>query len=269
MMIQMDLLNLGCGSRFHPDWENVDFVATAPGVRVLDLRERTPYADQSFDVVYHSHVLEHFPKAQGLEFLRECHRLLKPDGIIRVVVPDLERIAELYLQELRKAASGTVLDGATYDWMTLELYDQTVREKSSGEMADFLKNADPSTLEFVRSRLGLEVDRIRGVSASSAPPQTKSHGLSNFRRRLLRLIAGRDGIRAYDAGRFRLSGEIHFWMYDRFSLARALNAAGFHDPRSVGAAESAIPSWTAFHLDAEPDGRICKPDSLFMEATRV
>jgi len=26
-------LNLGCGARFHPDWENVDFTATAPGVR--------------------------------------------------------------------------------------------------------------------------------------------------------------------------------------------------------------------------------------------
>ena len=70
------------------------------------------------------------------------------------------------------------------------------------------------------------------------------------------------------AGRFRRGGEVHLWMYDRHSLARALRRAGFRDPRVVGAAESRIHGWADYHLDTEPDGTTYKPDSLFMEAVK-
>jgi hypothetical protein len=68
--------------------------------------------------------------------------------------------------------------------------------------------------------------------------------------------------------RERSGGEVHLWMYDRHSLARALRGAGFRDPRVVGAAESRIPGWAGFHLDTEPDGSVYKPDSLYMEASK-
>jgi hypothetical protein len=58
-------------------------------------------------------------------------------------------------------------------------------------------------------------------------------------------------------------------MYDRFSLARAMAEAGFSSPRIVGPAESFIEGWNDFHLDTEPDGRVYKPDSLYMEASRA
>ena len=67
---------------------------------------------------------------------------------------------------------------------------------------------------------------------------------------------------------FRRSGELHKWMYDRYSLGKALSTAGFTDIKQCGAAESRIAEWANFHLDTEPDGRTYKPDSLFMEATR-
>ena len=86
-------------------------------------------------------------------------------------------------------------------------------------------------------------------------------------RKLIRLFLGRDRIRAQDIGVFRLSGEVHRCMYDRYSLARALDEAGFLSPRIVGPAESAIDGWANFHLDTEPDGQVYKPDSLFMEAS--
>lgn len=260
-------LNLGCGARFHPDWENVDFVAYDTSVRVFDLRQKTPYPDASFDVVYHSHLLEHFSKADGLVFLRECFRLLKPGGTIRVAVPDLERIAELYLQELRKLLAADQNDRTAYDWLTLELYDQTVRQSSGGEMMDFVAKASPKELEYIAQRMGGELERMRR-GGKEPKSRAGSAGMSNFRRKLLRLIAGREGVLAYDIGRFRLSGEVHLWMYDRFSLARALSSAGFAQPRRMGASESSIPGWADFHLDTEPDGRPYKPDSLYMEASR-
>jgi predicted SAM-dependent methyltransferase len=53
--------------------------------------------------VYYSHLLEHFPKHEAQGFTQECYRVLKPRGIIRVAVPDLERIARMYLQALERA----------------------------------------------------------------------------------------------------------------------------------------------------------------------
>ncbi|ETR69785.1 MAG: hypothetical protein OMM_09304 [Candidatus Magnetoglobus multicellularis str. Araruama] len=62
-----------------------------------------PYADYSVDVVYHSHVLEHMPRQFAPVFIQECFRVLKIGGIIRVAVPDLERIVREYLKNLEQA----------------------------------------------------------------------------------------------------------------------------------------------------------------------
>ena len=55
-------------------------------------------------------------------------------------------------------------------------------------------------------------------------------------------------------------------MYDRVSLRELLTQAGFVHFRCVGPMQSAIPNWNDYHLDTTPDGAICKPDSLFVEA---
>jgi hypothetical protein len=57
-------------------------------------------------------------------------------------------------------------------------------------------------------------------------------------------------------------------MYDRYSLARALESAGFQDPRIMGPTESQIPGWTEYHLDTEADGTVYKPDSFYVEARK-
>jgi SAM-dependent methyltransferase len=227
-----------------------------------------PFPDVVSEVVYLSHVLEHFPKSSAPAFLRECYRVLKPGGVLRVVVPDLERIARPCLAALREALSGNGEWRSHYDWAVLEMYDQTVRESSGGEMASFVHKAPPMLLPFLRKRLGGEFGGILRLPQSSAAASSSAPIGSRIRRTPLRLLIGRDGVSAYDRGRFRSSGEVHQWMYDRYSLAKLLDAAGFDSPRSVGPAESAIPGWAALNLDTETDGLVYKPDSLFMEATR-
>ena len=269
----MKCLNLGCGGRFHPDWENVDFAPKSQSVRAHDLRKGIPYSDETFDVVYHSHVLEHFSKADGLRFLERCRQVLRPGGTLRVVVPDLERIVQLYLNSLEKCVAGDQQAAAQYDWAMIEMYDQTVREHSGGEMLAYVQNANESQLAFAKERLGGELERMLAAKdAAAIPARDRERGVrrlaENVRRKALRLLAGRDGIHAYDQGRFHRSGELHKWMYDRYSLANALMAAGFTDTKQCEAAESRIPQWPGFHLDTEPDGHTYKPDSLFMEATR-
>src|SRR5437773_9968167 len=113
-------LNLACGIYMHRDWNNVDFnpytwMVHYPRLAALlkelcilsakryarlqqtdaaiirwDVRKGIPFPDQAFDVAYHSHFLEHLPKKDASAFLKECYRVLKAGGILRVVVPDLK-----------------------------------------------------------------------------------------------------------------------------------------------------------------------------------
>jgi len=43
-------------------------------------------------------MLEHFDNDLALRFLRECYRILKVGGVVRIVVPDLDRIVHEYVQ---------------------------------------------------------------------------------------------------------------------------------------------------------------------------
>ena len=99
--------NLGCGSQICPDWINIDLVRTGPGVVAHDLSTGIPLPDASCEVVYHSHVLEHLRRPDARFFMRECFRVLKPGGILRVAVPDLEQICRQYLLALDRERLAT------------------------------------------------------------------------------------------------------------------------------------------------------------------
>lgn len=176
----MKYLNLGCGSRFHPDWVNIDGKSSDPSVIEHDLRKGIPYPDNGVQVVYHSHVLEHFQKDDAVRFLKECHRALAPGGVIRIAVPDLERIAKHYLEALEKSLNGEREWMHHHEWMMLELYDQTVREKSGGAMTDYLRKDPLPNEAFIRGRMGGEVARILDAlrGKSSGAPMNPRPGLS-------------------------------------------------------------------------------------------
>jgi predicted SAM-dependent methyltransferase len=286
-LVVKSYLNLGCGSRHHPDWINIDIAPQDPGVIQYDLSRGIPLADATCDVVYHTAVLEHIRRADAAAFLRECNRVLKPGGIIRVGVPDLEKICQIYLSKMQAALNGDETAAHDYDWMILELYDQTVRERSGGGMTDYLQKEPLPNETFIYERIGeegrllvkalrSENDRVRTSSHTSA---VKTGILRILWRRVLNLpdamklrllwrLLGSDGMRALKIGRFRLAGEVHQWMYDRYSLACLLLATGFCDPIKQSATISRIPNWTSFHLDTLADGSVIKPDLLFMEAIK-
>src|ERR1700721_1764144 len=162
----MKYLNLGCGDRFHADWDNVDLHPTAPGVLAWNLRERTPYADETFDAVYHSHVLEHFPRQSGFRLLKECHRVLKPGGVVRVGVPALERIVRLYVEALEKASSGEPGWDRKHEWMVMEMFDQCVREYSGGSFGEYLVRGPLPSREFILEMWGTYgADLLKGFEA--------------------------------------------------------------------------------------------------------
>jgi SAM-dependent methyltransferase len=276
----MKYLNLGCGARYHPDFVNIDVAASSPHVLAHDIIQGIPFPEGTFDLVYHSHLLEHINKEKALEFLKECHRVLKVQGIIRVVVPDLEQIARMYLAVLDQVLQNKIEYEANYDWMMLELYDQTVRARPGGAMLQYLKQDPLPNESFVYQRAGGEARRIiHALRVPSSKGNGRSPATGNrfdsmssiarrLRERSLKLLLNDADYKALADGRFRACGEIHQWMYDRYSLARVLKQAGFQHPRAMNANESQIPRWTEYQLDTESDGTICKPDSLFMEAVK-
>jgi SAM-dependent methyltransferase len=275
-------LNLGCGSRYHPDWINIDITPLGPEVIQHDLSRGIPLPNMSCDVVYHSAVLEHLRPSDAAVFLIECYRVLKPGGIVRVGVPDLEKICQLYLSKLAAVLNGDEAAAYDYDWIMLELYDQTARESSGGGMLDYLRQNPLPNETFIYERIGEE-----GRQLVKALRRRESHGRRSLRvylqmlRRKLRALPGAvkrrivlwplgsDDMRALEIGRFRLAGQVHQWMYDRYSLARLLRLTGFQDLQVQDASTSRIPNWTSFLLDTLPDGQVIKPDLFFMEAIKT
>lgn len=117
-------LNLGCGPVQPAGWVNVDgsnraWLAARLGVidRLLvflrlisptEFSSRTCYAnlegrftwpDNTVEAIYMGEILEHFTREAGLKVLSECHRVLRPGGILRIPVPDNARFWSNYVAE--------------------------------------------------------------------------------------------------------------------------------------------------------------------------
>ncbi len=274
----MRLLNVGCGPTYHPAWVNMDAEPAAREVIRYDARRPLPFEDGCFDACYSSHLLEHLSQEEALSFLRGARRVLKPGGVLRVVVPDLERVVAGYMKELElvlHAPPGT--GSAVYDWSVVELLDQMVRDKSGGRMGEFLKECPPSMRGTVTSRIGLEAEGFwaqeRNRRSGLCRLIMSSPGFLVDKCRLVLLtalgwlIGGKRGVAAVRQGWFRTSGEVHRWMYDRYSLARLLEEAGFRDVALCDARASRIDGFACYQLDVTA-GAVRKPDSLFMEGVR-
>jgi len=249
------LLNIGCGEHYHNDWVNLDFTGHSYSVLVHDVAYGLPFPDACFDGVYHSHVLEHLPRDDAPAFLRECYRVLKPGGTLRVVVPDLETIARTYVRLLSAAANGDARAADEYEWIAVELLDQMVRHQTGGVMRRMLSRRSSLPESFVIERVG-----ENALLSTAAVDDAGPWWAPGYR-------PGRH-LAAHDVGCFRLAGEVHQWMYDRYSLAKLLDGAGFENIRVREASSSGLEAFARYGLDVGCDGRPRKPDSLFMEGVK-
>lgn len=124
--MQKEIINVGCGMNILPGAINID---NSPSVRIakhkllrklirpfmnksqseyLDFAIRNniiqgdakslPCMDNSIDVIYTSHMIEHLDLPTMNTFVSECHRCLKPGGILRIVTPDLDILFDHYLK---------------------------------------------------------------------------------------------------------------------------------------------------------------------------
>ena len=99
-------LNIGCGGKFFKEWNNLELYG-GEDVVIHDIRRPLPYPDNSFDAVYHSHVLEHLNPEEAKSLLQEVRRVLKANGICRIVVPDLRENLPRILALAHRVLGGT------------------------------------------------------------------------------------------------------------------------------------------------------------------
>jgi hypothetical protein len=148
-------------------------------------------------------------------------------------------------------------------------------------MTRFMKKNELDNASFIIGRIGIEAENwLRPGSSSVAECFTKPGLLATVKRMLcsfLRANTLRGSLEKMRLGkefelletaRFRSRGEVHKWMYDRFSLRRIFEEAGFYDVQQQTAFSSYKQSWSSFCLDTTADGKILKPDSLFMEGRK-
>jgi SAM-dependent methyltransferase len=156
------MLNLACGAKTSWAWNNLDFSTYAllahhrtlasllkrlgvlsstrykrllgvdPGIIRHDLRKGIPFDSNTFDVVYHSHFLEHLDRGAAHLILRECYRVLKPGGILRVVVPDLHILIQNYNASFSALENGGEVALDRHLGSVEAIFDQMVRESPRG-----------------------------------------------------------------------------------------------------------------------------------------
>jgi predicted SAM-dependent methyltransferase len=155
------ILNLGCGVRTSPSCVNIDwsnylrvkksriasllaplilrgsptrlerFRGLDDSVVVHDLRRGIPFEDASVDAVYHSHFLEHLDRPMAQQFVKEIHRVLRPGGIHRIVVPDMEWLCRRYLDHLARCVDEQT-GYAEHDEYLVEMIQQMVQREGAG-----------------------------------------------------------------------------------------------------------------------------------------
>jgi predicted SAM-dependent methyltransferase len=102
-------IHLGCGRNYLKGWLNVDLDSPVADSRA-DLRNPLPFADESVDFIFNEHFLEHITREEGIVFLKECRRVLKPGGVFRVSTPDLKWLVFQY-------GSGRIDEWSDVDWL--------------------------------------------------------------------------------------------------------------------------------------------------------
>lgn len=90
-------LDVGCGDNTHEAFVNLDYIWN-PGIDVCwdIVKKPFPFPDNRFEGIYTEHCLEHIPLDACQRNLQEFHRMLKPGGRVRIIVPDGELLFNIY-----------------------------------------------------------------------------------------------------------------------------------------------------------------------------
>jgi len=93
-------LHLGCGKCYLPGWVNLDIdIFDDAVIDIVDnAKTLKKIKNSSCDLIYASHILEHFDRSDFMSVLHVWYRKLKPGGVLRISVPDFDKVVQVYNQ---------------------------------------------------------------------------------------------------------------------------------------------------------------------------
>jgi predicted SAM-dependent methyltransferase len=97
-----EYLNVGCGPNTLSNMDNLDFYQFSmrgSGVVGHDIRFRFPYEDEVYNGIITEHTVEHLTPYDATRLFKEFHRIIRPGGVARIIVPDLEKYIRFYIQD--------------------------------------------------------------------------------------------------------------------------------------------------------------------------
>lgn len=134
-------LHIGCGKNQLKGWLNTDAFEVNKSIYIMNAVKPFPFDTNTFDFVYSEHMIEHVLFDNAHLMLSEIHRVLKPNGVLRISTPDLERIMALHnpksdleknyindaidnLPHAISNAPGYVINSFVRDWGHIFIYDK-------------------------------------------------------------------------------------------------------------------------------------------------
>lgn len=263
-------LNLACGDFYvkSENWVNLDWYPHSEYVKKENLIKPLKFPDNTFNVVYTSHFVEHIPREKLDFLLSECHRVLKPTGVLRIVVPDFENIVREYLWNLENE------EFEKAEFNIIELLDQCVRSKSGGLLAECRSREELSEgfRKYITSRTGYiyKIDYNKNHKMRKQrfkiPKITRAKLQWVYCKTLTKLMP-----EWFVQNHVNLTntGELHKWVYDEKVLSKHLFGVGFSEVIRVSPSKSQIENFPFVPLDLDENGNTRKgAESMFLEATK-
>jgi SAM-dependent methyltransferase len=276
----MNALNVACGVYYINDsnWINVDWEANSSEVVQQNLLSPLNFNDNSFDFIYCSHFIEHIPAESANRFLSECNRLLRRNGVIRLVTPDFEKTCQEYLSQSRL---GLKLNA---EYVKFALIDQLVRTKPGGNVQLWRARASSNLelREFINhwtgyfSKASHTFSAIEPAAVGNRQSLTKNFFVPRLIKR--RLIWTYCNFIVYLLPKwFRQQhvslcrpGEKHLYIHDFSSIKSILEDSGFHDVTRVSASTTNSGRTDFLALDLDEAGKPRKgAESMYIEARAV
>ena len=185
-------VNIVCGTSVADGWYNIDnsptiWLSRIPVLRSLfrvpawpksvhrhDVLRGLPFGNETVDCIYSSHTFEHFTYAQSLFLTKECLRVLKPSGVLRIVVPDLKQLVQDYLSDPDSMASHRFIERLSLSHTWQDLFHRGAHHQQMFDGRSLLGMLDEAGFEnaqlsnFSESRImnlaGLELAQRRHES---------------------------------------------------------------------------------------------------------
>ncbi|NTA39814.1 class I SAM-dependent methyltransferase [Agrobacterium salinitolerans] len=145
-------LNIGCGPVIFDGWINIDIDHVDADVNA-DVTKGLEFEDNSVSFVFAEHFIEHLPRVEAVKFLKECRRVMRPGGVIRLSTPDLDELVDAYIardagrwgQLWQPINAAHMLNEAFYSWGHQFLYNRE-------EMTALLKEAGLPNIRWCNHR---------------------------------------------------------------------------------------------------------------------